>query len=182
MIATPAAAAVAIALALPAASGPEAGRFIVVEATVEASPAEVFRLWTTEEGAKRFFAPDARIDAHEGGRYEIIFDPASDPEGARAGTRGAKILRFEPDRRLDFQWSVGVPDVTWDLKATDFETHVEVSLEPVAGDAGKTRVRLVHAGFRRGGSWEAAYDFFARSWQLVLERLAAYCRDGRRPR
>ena len=82
----------------------------------------------------------------------MIFNPSVDPEGARAGTKGARILRIEPDRRLDFEWRVGVPSVSWDLKDTDFVTWVEVTFEPVPGRPDATRVRLVHEGFRAGGS------------------------------
>ena len=170
-------------IAPPAApSGKErTGRTIAVETVVEASPAAVFRLWTTEEGVRSFFAPGTRVEARAGGRYEMIFRPAMDPEGARAGTRGARILRYEPDRRLDFEWSVGVPSVSIDLKGADFATWVEVTFEPVAGRPDATRVRLVHEGFRTGGSWDAAYPFFQKSWRDVLDRLTTYCATGRKP-
>jgi uncharacterized protein YndB with AHSA1/START domain len=157
------------------------GRAVVVETIVDAPQAEVFRLWTTADGTRSFFAADGRVEARPGGRYEMIFDPAGDPEGARAGTKGARVLRLEPDRRLDFEWSVGVPNVTWDLKDTDFATWVEVTLEPVPGRPDATRVRLAHEGFRSGGSWDVAYAYFQKAWRLVLDRLTAYVADGTRP-
>ena len=73
------------------------GRAIVVETVVAASPADAFRLWTTDEGTRNFFAPDGHVEARAGGRYEMIFNPKVDPEGARAGTKGAHVLRIEPD-------------------------------------------------------------------------------------
>lgn len=182
MIAT--ALAVSLWLAMPSIPPPareKTGRSVVVETVVQASPADVFRLWTTEEGTRSFFAPDGHIEAAAGGRYEMIFNPAVDPEGARAGTKGARILRFEPGRRLDFEWSVGVPSVSWDLKSTDFETWVEVTFEAVPGRPDATKVTLVHQGFRTGGSWDAAYPFFQKSWRDVLDRLAVYCASGRKP-
>lgn len=170
------------ASAIAAPEGKErTGRAIVVETVVEASPAEVFRLWTTEDGVRSFFARDTHVEARAGGRYEMIFNPAGDPEGAQAGTKGARILRYEPGRRLDFEWSVGVPSVSIDLKSADFATWVEVTFEPVAGRPDATRVRLVHEGFRTGGSWDAAYPFFQKSWRDVLDRLTAYVATGRKP-
>ena len=71
---------------------------------VPAPPAEVFRLWTCTEGIGKFFAPDARIDAVTGGRYEILFAPAKDPEGNSHGTKGARILKLVPDKELAFEW------------------------------------------------------------------------------
>jgi uncharacterized protein YndB with AHSA1/START domain len=128
----PAIAVLTLSLAVSASTPKEkTGRAVIVETVVDASPAEVFRLWTTEQGTRSFFAPDGHVEARAGGRYEMIFNPAGDPEGARAGTRGAKVLRFEPDRRLDFEWSVGVPAVSWDLKDTDF-TRSRSSRSPAA--------------------------------------------------
>ena len=176
--------ATSLVFALPTMDPPgkeKTGRAIIVERVVAASPADVFRLWTTDDGTRNFFAPDGRVEARAGGRYEMIFNPSVDPEGARAGTKGARILRIEPDRRLDFEWSVGVPSVSWDLKDTDFVTWVEVTLEPVPGRPDATRVRLVHEGFRTGGSWEAAYPFFQKSWRNVLDRLTEVCASGRKP-
>ena len=180
-----AAAALSLVLAMPSTTTSptkeKTGRAVVVETVVEGSPAEVFRLWTTEEGTRNFLAPDGRVEGRAGGRYEMVFNPSVDPEGARAGTKGAHILRFEPGRRLDFEWSVGVPGVSPDLKAADFETWVEVTFEEVPGRPGSTRVRLVHEGFRTGGSWEAAYPFFQKSWRTVLDRLTTYCATGQKP-
>ena len=36
---------------------------VFLEAVVAASPAEVYRLWTSEEGIRKFFAPASHIDA-----------------------------------------------------------------------------------------------------------------------
>ncbi len=80
-------------------------RAILLEKTVKGTPAEIFRLWTTLEGVRTFFAPDARLDPRVGGRYEIIFDPATDPEGRSRGTRGARILTFTEPRARAFEWT-----------------------------------------------------------------------------
>ena len=51
---------------------------VLVEATLQ----QVWRAWTTVEGVKTFFAPDARIELRPNGRYEILFDLDA-PEGER---------------------------------------------------------------------------------------------------
>ena len=79
-------------------------RTIFLEATINAAPGAVFRLWTSAEGIKKFFAPDARIDARPGGRYQVIFFPSKDPEGNSHETKGARILKLVPDRELAFEW------------------------------------------------------------------------------
>ena len=52
----------------PSQGNPKAERSFSQEATVNAPPAEVFRLWTTREGIQKFFALDAKIDPRAGGQ------------------------------------------------------------------------------------------------------------------
>ena len=74
-------------------------RTISLEVTLDAPPAEVYRLWTTADGVKRFLAPAAHIDPVVGGRYQIIFDPVSDPEGAHHGTKVGRCSGSFPTAR-----------------------------------------------------------------------------------
>src|SRR4030095_5282297 len=77
---------------------------INLEITVHASPDEAFSLWSTSEGVRRFFAPDARINPVEGGEYTILFAPQADPQGLSHGTKGARILKMIPGKFLAFEW------------------------------------------------------------------------------
>lgn len=162
----------------------DTGRRIVLEATVDASPGEVFRLWTTEEGLRSFFAPKAVVEPRLGGRFEMIFDLAHDPEGNDSGTKGARILRFEPGRALSFEWMAFTRTGTdprgpsgWpeERDRRPIPTWVEVTLEPVGGQPDKTHVRLVEYGFGAGGKWDQSRQYFWRNWALVLGRLGAVC-------
>jgi uncharacterized protein YndB with AHSA1/START domain len=149
-------------------------RTIELSVTLDQPPAEVYRLWTTVEGARTFFAPDARIEGKPGGRYEIIFDPAGDPEGARHGTKGARLLRLVPGKEIAFEWSM--PPLGLDQQP--LATWVELTLEPAPGRPGRTRLHFAHYGFRSGGNWDKALSIFRDgNWPLVLNRLVVYCRD-----
>ena len=163
-------------------------RTIFLEATVDAPPAEVFRLWTSEEGIKKFFAPAARVEARVGGRYEIIFAPARDPEGNSHGTKGARILKLVPGKELAFEWITFAGDELPGYNAPPYAapaerntrplpTWVELAFEPVETQPGKTRVRLAHYGFRDGEKWEKSFQWFERAWKGVLDELAASCQN-----
>ena len=163
-------------------------RTIFLEATVDASPAEVFRLWTSEEGIKKFFAPAARVEARVGGRYEIIFAPAKDPEGDSHGTKGARILKLVPEKELAFEWITFAGDELLSSNAPPYApaaernirplpTWVELTLESVATQPEKTHVRFTHYGFRAGEKWEKSFRWFERAWNGVLDELAAYCQN-----
>ncbi len=155
-------------------------RTINLEVVVDATPAEVFALWTTEEGVRKFMAPAARIEPRLGGRYTIIFEPDRDPEGAHHGTKGARILKFVPNKELAFEW----PMPPWgnDLGAIPNPTWVELHFEPVENETRKTRVRFAHYGFRHGKDWDEAFKVFGeKNWPMVLQGLVDYCRDGSPP-
>jgi uncharacterized protein YndB with AHSA1/START domain len=160
-------------------------RTVRLEATVDAPPAEVYRFWTTVEGVKRFFAPDARIDARPGGEYTILFAPEQDPEGLSHGTKGARILKLVEDKEVWFEWITFAADTLLGAYAppvalrserdvVPLPTWVEITFEPVDGGK-RTAVHFAHYGFREGARWEASYQWFSRAWAGVLDSLKAHC-------
>lgn len=162
-------------------------RTVNLDAIVDASPADVYRLWTSADGVKKFFAPEARIDPKIGGRYQIIFFPSKDPEGESHGTKGARILDLVPNQKLVFEWITFAGDDLLGKNAPPYAppsernlnplpTWVELSFEPVAGQPNQTHVKLAHYGFREGEKWERSYQWFTHAWQGVLDQLSQYCR------
>src|SRR5262245_30917950 len=151
-------------------------RTISLEVTVDAPPAEVFRLWTTSEGVTKFLAPAANIEPRVGGRYQVIFDPVGDPEGAFHGTKVGKVMRVVPDREIAFEWPM--PPFGPELGGPPVPTWVELEFLPSPDKTGRTRLRLAQYGFRTGGKWDEAFPMFRdRNWPVGLNRLVVYCRD-----
>jgi uncharacterized protein YndB with AHSA1/START domain len=161
-------------------------RTINLNMIVDAPSAEVYRLWTSADGVKKFFAPEARIDAKIGGRYQIIFFPSKDPEGESHGTKGARILDLVPNQKLVFEWITFAGDDALGKNAppyappaernlTPLPTWVELSFEPVADQPNQTHLKFAHYGFRDGEKWEQSYQWFRRAWKGVLDQLSEYC-------
>ncbi len=144
-------------------------RAITIEVTVKASPEEVFRLWSTTDGVKRFVGPEARIGNGVGEAYTVMFDPKDDPEGLRLGTNGCRILSYEPGHFLAFEWK-GTPDMP-DVNARPYPTWVEIEMEPAKGLPGYTHVRFNHYGFDHSPSFDKGYEFFDRAWHAVMARF-----------
>jgi uncharacterized protein YndB with AHSA1/START domain len=158
-------------------AGAHATESVVV---LDAPPGEVFRLWSTEEGLQRFLAPGATVEGAVGGLYQITFDPADDPEGARHGTKGARLLLLEPGKALAAEWTF--PPLGEKLNTPPFPTWIEVQVEPAPGHPGRTLLHFAHYGFPDDPDWEKAWRFFDEgNWPLVLNRLVVYCRDGDSP-
>jgi uncharacterized protein YndB with AHSA1/START domain/uncharacterized protein YciI len=148
-----------------AASGAEVMelRMLRKEITVAASPQEVWRAWTTTDGAESFFAPEAHIELRVGGPYELYFDPSA-PEGQR-GSEGCRVLSFLPGEMLSFSWNA--PPKFPEIRKE--RTCVVVRFEDL-GD-GRVRVRLCHHGWGEGDQWDRVYAYFDRAWDSVLGNL-----------
>jgi uncharacterized protein YndB with AHSA1/START domain len=143
-------------------------RGVRVEATVKAPVAEVWRVWTTSEGAEEFFAEKANIRLAIGGPYEIQFDPKNE----QSGTKGLKILSYAPDEMISFQWNAPTeyPEVR------NGGTWVVVQMRPEGTD--RTHVSVTHYGWRDGAEWDQAYAHFVRGWGDLMKRLERRFTDG----
>jgi uncharacterized protein YndB with AHSA1/START domain len=163
-------------------------RTIFLDAIVAAPPSTVFKLWTSEDGIRKFFAPNARIDPCVGGRYQVLFAPAQDPEGDSHGTKGARILKLVENRELAFEWITFAGDELLGKNAPPYAppaerninplpTWVELAFERIEGEPNKTHLRFAHYGFREGEKWERSFQWFERAWKGVLNQLQSYCED-----
>ena len=130
---------------------------------VAAPVAEVWRAWTTSEGATTFFGPQANIELAVGGAYEILFDPEL-PKGQR-GAEGLKVLSYLPEEMLSFEWSAP-PEFPEERKRLTFVVVQFAALGP-----SRTRVTLRHLGWPEGGKWPQVMAYFERAWGIVASRL-----------
>ena len=151
---------VALATALPVTAAEKA---IEKEIVVPASLDDTWAAWTTREGIRSFFAPDAEIDPRVGGAFHIHMDP-----GAPAGMKGADDMRYmalQPKRMVSFDWNA--PPHLAEVRAQ--RTFVVVRFEPM-GDK-ETRVSIHHLGWGGGGQWDETYAYFDKAWPRVLANL-----------
>jgi uncharacterized protein YndB with AHSA1/START domain len=84
--------------------------------------------------------------------------------------RWARVIAFDPPRRLVFSWDIGP---TWQLE--DPEHASEVELRFVADGPEHTRVELEHRHLdRHGPGWPAVHDGVngEHGWPLYLARYA----------
>jgi uncharacterized protein YndB with AHSA1/START domain len=144
------------------------GRWVRVEATVKAPVPEVWRVFTTSEGAEEFFAQKANIRLAIGGPYEIQFDPKNE----QSGTKGLKILSYAPGEMISFQWNAPTeyPEVR------NGGTWVVVQMRPDGAD--RTHVTVTHYGWKEGHEWDQAYAHFERGWGDLISRLERRFTDG----
>jgi uncharacterized protein YndB with AHSA1/START domain len=145
-----------------------AGRVVRVEGIVNAPISEVWRVFTTSEGAEEFFAQKANIGLAIGGPYEIQFDPNDE----RSGTKGLKILSYAPEEMISFQWNAPpeLPEVR------NGGTWVVVTMRAVGTQ--QTDVTIEHLGWKSGPQWDQAYVHFQRGWSELMNRLERRFTNG----
>ena len=122
--------------------------------TIIEIPAPVEEVWkaiTEASEIQRWFAPEVRTDAREGGEYFVSWGPGMDGLGA--------IEVFDAPHHLRVVSSRGEAAVPL---AQDF--YVE-------GKGGVTVLRLVHSGFLSTADWDAEYNGTKAGWPVFFRIL-----------
>jgi uncharacterized protein YndB with AHSA1/START domain len=108
---------------------------------------------------------------------ETVFEPKVGGHIYDRGTEGsecrwARILAFDPPRRVVFSWDISPQ---WTIETEPANTS-EVEVTFIAETAHRTRLELEHRHIdRHGPSWPAVSDGVAndQGWPLYLQRYAA---------
>jgi len=128
-------------------------------------PSSVWRWLSTQEGLRRWLAPDLEIDLEVGGTYRML---GADGLTWISGT----VLEIVPEGRLVLSWVE--EEASWVHPA-----RLVVTLEPTASG---TRVGLVHDGFAGIGKsgWAETMEAYERGADKhqVLQRLAEVVATG----
>ena len=142
-----------------------AGRTLVNEADIDATPSEVWRAWTTEEGFTSWAVAKARIDFRVGGEFvtSYIAESTLDDDSTIIN----RILSFEPERMLSIQ-NVRAPKAFKNAELFQ-NTWSVIYLEPL--DGGRTRVRAVGMGYGEGPEWDEIYNKFKVGNEHTLKKL-----------
>jgi len=108
---------------------------------------------------------------------QTVFEPRVGGNIIDRGTDGsecrwARILAYDPPRRVVFSWDIGP---TWQVE-TDPGRTSEVEVRFTAETPDRTRVELEHRHLdRHGPGWESVRDGIGhdQGWPLYLDRYAA---------
>jgi uncharacterized protein YndB with AHSA1/START domain len=130
-------------------------RSIEIEKEVDATPDAVWEAITTDEGLRRWFPLDAKVEAGEGGSVWLSWGPGCEGE--------APIHMWDPGRRFGWTESYGDDAVGRPIRvAVDF--HIE-------GREGTTVVRLVQSGLSANADWDEMYDALVDGWTYFMFNL-----------
>jgi uncharacterized protein YndB with AHSA1/START domain len=132
---------------------------------VTAPLADAFRVFT--EGIGTWWNPKHHI--LEADLAEMVFEPRVGGHIIDRGVDGsecrwARVLVYEPPRRVCFSWDI---NLRWQFETDPARTsEVEVTFTPIGSD--RTRVVLTHRHLDRHGSgWETMRDAVSSGWDLT---------------
>jgi uncharacterized protein YndB with AHSA1/START domain len=136
---------------------------LLFEVTVPAKLDDVWRAFTTKEGAEEWLWPDMSVELREGGDW-IVHYP-----GGKTG--GGTIVSFEPRQSIT-------------MRAMAPEKFPEVRRERTTAvfrfetlDSG-TKVSLLQTGWKQGKEWDDAYDYLADGNAQLLNQLLYRFKNG----
>jgi uncharacterized protein YndB with AHSA1/START domain/uncharacterized protein YciI len=138
-------------------------KVLIKDATISASVADVWRAWTTDEGARSFFSPNTHVEFRPGGPFEIYF-LMDRPYGLR-GSEDCRFLSYIPERMLSFEWNAP-PDFG---PLRDIRTIVVIFFEAISEK--ETQIHFEQRGWGKGEDWDSLYAYFDRAWGYVLNNL-----------
>lgn len=138
------------------------------EVDVDATPAAVWRAFTTSEGLRGFVAPVAAIDFRIGGLWEATYNRAGhlgDP-----GNILNEVVAYLPERMLTIRIARTPPGFPHPELAKRLWTVIEIQ------DLGSGHSRVVTSmcGWGEGPDWDPIYRIFDQGNPIVSEHLAAY--------
>jgi len=138
----------------------------VTEGFINASPAEVWRIFTTAEGFKQTGVATAEVDLKVGGTIRTHYDPKG--RLGDANTIVNEILAYEPERML----AMRIQQAPADFKYPDAiaGTWTVIYFTP-AGD-NMTQVRIVGLGYTDTPQSQAMRKFFAEGNRWTLDHIA----------
>lgn len=138
----------------------------VTEGFVNATTAEVWRLFTTSEGYKLTGAALAEVDLRIGGLIRSHYNPQA--QLGDAETIVNEILAFEPERMLAIR--IKQPPASFPYKDAAADTWTVIYMNP-AGD-NMTQVRIVGLGYSDAPQSQAMRKFFAEGNRWTLDHIA----------
>jgi uncharacterized protein YndB with AHSA1/START domain len=139
-----------------------------IECTIHMEKTEAWKLFTTEEGLRKWMAPVAAIDFRVGGRILTNYDrtkSVGDP-----GTISLPIINYVDGEILTLKVKLN-RQFPPKVRREDGNLQEIIQLEDL-GD-GRTHIRSSMVGWGVGPEWDKTYAFFAKGNAWTYRQLVA---------
>ncbi len=134
---------------------------------LECLPHDAFEFFTVNKHLEQWLTKEADVEPIVGGKYELFWVPEDKENDS---TIGCKILVFQHDKFLNFEWK-GPKMYKHFMNNAKPLTNVTVFFIPIDG---VTEIHLLHTGWRDSPEWEEARKWFDEQWRLSFAKLLEY--------
>lgn len=115
----------------------------------------------------KWLTKKAEVEMIVGGKYELFWTP-EDNDPTNNSTYGCKILAVDRPYFFNIEWKGNAEQKEFMNNERPL-TNVTIIFFALTGT--KTRVSLLHTGWRQGEEWEKARLYFVNAWTRALKQL-----------
>jgi uncharacterized protein YndB with AHSA1/START domain len=126
-----------------------------------------FAYFSENSKLEQWLTAKANVEMEVGGKYELFWTP-EDPDLTNNSTYGCKVLAMDRPYFFNIEWK-GNRDQKSFMNTVSPLTNVTVIFSEI--DASKTKVTLLHTGWRSGSDWDAAREYFQNAWSGAIKQL-----------
>jgi uncharacterized protein YndB with AHSA1/START domain len=127
-------------------------------------------MFTVNKHLEKWLTKIADVEAKVGGKYELFWNPEDKENDS---TIGCKILSIQPNRFLSFEWK-GAKQFKHIMNEVRPLTNVVAFFIPTNEG---TEVHILHTGWRETEEWKKGFEWFERTWTMVLTELEKYVNE-----
>lgn len=137
-----------------------------IETVIPADKKEVWRLFTTAEGWKRWAAPVVSIDFKTGGQIQTNYDKSKSI--GEAGTISLPIINYLEGDMITLRVKL---TESFPKQVRQEDENLQEIIQFVELGKGKTKIISSMIGWGRGAEWDKTYDFFAKGNEWTYKEL-----------
>lgn len=115
----------------------------------------------------KWLACKADVEMKEGGKYELFWTP-EDPDPTNNSTFGCKVLAVDRPYCFNIEWRGNAEQKKFMNNVRPL-TNVTVLFSQL--NSTKTKVTLIHTGWKQDDKWEAARQYFINAWTGAFKKL-----------
>ncbi len=144
-----------------------ADRIIKVSVMLNCSITDAFSYFSENQHLESWLTQKADVEMTEGGKYQLYWTP-DDPDVTNNSTHGCTVLAVDAPNFFNIEWR-GNAEQKHFMNQVSPLTNVTVLFSVV--EESKTKVTLIHTGWRDDEDWENARQYFINAWGGAFQGL-----------
>jgi uncharacterized protein YndB with AHSA1/START domain len=142
-------------------------KIITVNANLDIPIESAFLYFSENKLLEKWLTVKADVEMKVGGKYELFWTP-EDTDPTNNSTYRCKVLAVERPYYFNIEWTGNAQQKKF-MNTVRPLTNVTIFFREHC--TGKTKVALLHTGWREGDNWESARQFFIQAWAGAFKKL-----------